>query len=92
MGNACGRGWLDLQRHVVRACEEMGSYYDSIATAVKSEVRALLSDYPDLPLATLNDDTPAANSETQAWLKTIQPEAPAAAAPEYTPPPAPVYE
>jgi len=92
MGSASGRGWLDLQRHVVRACEELGSYYDSIATAVKSEVRALLADYPDLPLATLNDDTPAANSETQAWLKTIQPEALAAAAPEYTPPPAPVYE
>ncbi len=89
MGNQCGRGWLDLQRHVVRACEEMGSYYDSIATAVKSEVRALVGDYPDLPLATLNDDTPAANSETQAWLKTIQPEAAESAAAVYAP--APVY-
>ena len=90
MGNASGRGWLDLQRHVVRACEEMGSPYDSIATAVKSEARALVGDYPDLPLATLNDDTPAANSETQAWLKTIQPEAAESAAPVYAP--APVYQ
>lgn len=90
MGNSSGRGWLDLQRHVVRACEEMGSYYDSIATAVKSEVGALLGDYPDLPSATLNDDTPAANTETQAWLKTIQRDAPAPAAYAYTP--APVYE
>ena len=90
MGNASGRGWLDLQRHVVRASEEMGSYYDSIATAVKSEVCALVCDYPDLPLATLNDDTPAANSETQAWLKTIQPDAAESAAPVYAP--APVYQ
>ena len=87
MGNSCGRGWLDLQRHVVRACEEMGSYYDTIATAVKSEVRALLGDYPDLPSVTLNDDTPAANTETQAWLKTIQPEAPELAAAAYQPSP-----
>jgi len=91
MGSPCGRGWLDLQRHAVRACEEMGSYYDSIATAIKSEVRALIGDYPDLTLATLNDDTPAANSETQAWLKTLQPEATESAAPAYTPP-EPVYE
>lgn len=90
MGNPCGRGWLDLQRNVVRACEEMGSYYDTIATAVKSEVRALLGDYPDLPSVTLNDDTPAANTETQAWLKTIQPAAPELAAAAYQP--APEYQ
>ncbi len=92
MGNPSGRGWLDLQRHVVRACEELGSFYDSIATAVKSELRALLGDYPDFTSAALNDDTPAANSETQAWLKTIQPEALERATAEYTPPPAPAYE
>lgn len=88
MGSPCGRGWLDLQRHVVRACEEMGSYYDAIATAVKSELRALLGDYPDLPSVTLNDDTPAANTETQTWLKTILPEAAGPAAAVYEPPPA----
>jgi type VI secretion system protein ImpA len=91
MGSPCGRGWLDLQRHVVRACEELGSYYDSIAVAVKSELRALLNDYPDLPLATMNDDTPVANGETQVWLKTIHEPAPAAA-PVYTPPAITAYE
>ena len=25
MAMPCGRGWLDLQRYVVRACEELGS-------------------------------------------------------------------
>ncbi len=86
MAGPSGRGWLDLQRHVVRACEELGTYYDSIATAVKSELRALLGDYPDLPAATLNDDTPAANAETQTWLATIREREAQRAAPIYTPP------
>jgi type VI secretion-associated protein, ImpA family len=71
MGEPCGRAWLDLQRHVVRACEEQGSYYDPIAHAIKSELRALLHDIPDLPSATLTDDTPAANGETQKWLNEL---------------------
>lgn len=79
MGSSCGRGWLDLQRHVVRACDELGSYYYPVSTAVISALRALLADYSDLVSATLTDDTPAANSETQAWLKTIH-EPPAAPA------------
>jgi type VI secretion system protein ImpA len=91
MGQPCGRGWLDLQRHVVRACEEIGSYYDPIATAVKSELRALLADYPDLRSATLTDDTPAANSETQTWLSTIV-EATALAAAASATAYAPAYE
>ena len=38
----CGRGWLDLQRYVVRACENLGGRYDPIALAVRAEVRTLL--------------------------------------------------
>ena len=68
MGLPCGRGWLDLQRYVVRACENLGSWYDPIALAVRAEVKALLQDFPQLPSLTLSDDTPTANPETQAWL------------------------
>lgn len=69
MAMPCGRGWLDLQRYVVRACQELGSYYDRIAAAVKSSLRELLADYPHLPEMTLMDDTPVANPETQQWLR-----------------------
>jgi type VI secretion system protein ImpA len=69
MGMECGRGWLDLQRYVARACYEMGSYYDPIRQAVISSLRALLADYPRLVEMTLMDDTPTANAETQTWLK-----------------------
>ena len=76
MAQPCGRAWLDLQRYVVRAAESYG--YTAIAQAVRSELRALLSDLPQLPNWTLMDDTPAANAETQAFLKELT--APAAAA------------
>jgi len=69
MGMECGRGWLDLQRYVCRACHESGFYYDGIRKAVTSDLRALLLDYPRLPELTMIDDTPTANAETQAWLK-----------------------
>ncbi len=65
----CGRGWLDLQRFAVRACESLGSDFDPVAVAIRSETRALLADYPELIDCSLMDDTPAANAETQAWLK-----------------------
>jgi type VI secretion system protein ImpA len=68
MASPCGRGWLDLQRYVVRACEELGSYYDPIALAVRAELKALLENLPQLRSLTMADDTPAANPETQAWL------------------------
>lgn len=67
MAEPCGRAWLDLQRYVVRGCEAYG--YPAIAAAIKSEVKALVKDIPALPQWTLADDTPTANSETQAWLK-----------------------
>ena len=68
MASPCGRGWLDLQRYVVRACEELGGYYEPIALAVRAEVKGLLGDFPQLRSSTLTDDTPAANPETQSWL------------------------
>jgi type VI secretion system protein ImpA len=67
----CGRAWLDLQRFVVEACVALGSNYDAIAIAIRSELRTLLRDLPGLLDATLTDETPAANPETQAWLREL---------------------
>jgi type VI secretion system protein ImpA len=81
----CGRSWLDLQRYAVRACENLG--YDAVAAAIRAELRALLTDYPDLACACLSDDTPAANAETQSWIhERILPPSP----PEVAPVPPPV--
>ena len=66
MALPCGRGWLDLQRYTVRACEGLG--HGAVVSAVCAGLRSLLSDYPDLVSASLSDDTPAANNETQAWI------------------------
>ena len=65
----------------MRACENLGSWYDPIALALRAEVRLLLQDFPQLRSSTMADDTPTANPETQAWLEelgTAQAVAPAA--------------
>jgi type VI secretion system protein ImpA len=69
MALPCGRAWLDLQRYAVKALDEFG--YPGIASAIRSEVRSLVADLPQLPQWTLADDTPTANAETQAWLKEV---------------------
>ncbi|HET9409543.1 MAG TPA: type VI secretion system protein TssA [Candidatus Sulfotelmatobacter sp.] len=81
MALPCSRAWLDLQRLVVEACDALGSDYAAIAQAIRSELKALVTDIPQLLDATLMDDTPAANQETRAWLKSLQgvPDQPAAA-------------
>jgi type VI secretion system protein ImpA len=67
--------WLDLQRFAVRACESLG--YSAVAAAIRSELRALLLDLPELSRASLADDTSAANEETKTWIQqTIVPAAP----------------
>ncbi|HUI40338.1 MAG TPA: type VI secretion system protein TssA [Terriglobia bacterium] len=82
MALPCSRAWLDLQRFVVEACDALGSDYQAVARAIRSELRALVTDIPQLLDATLMDDTPAANADTRAWLKSITQEPP-------SPPPAP---
>ena len=72
MALPCSRAWLDLQRLSVAACSALGAEYQPIATAIQSELRALLNDLPELLDATLLDDTPAANPETKAWLQHLQ--------------------
>src|SRR5208337_221498 len=71
MALPCSRAWLDLQRFVVEACVALGRNYDPIAVAIRSELRCLLRDVPQLLEATLMDDTPAANNETRKWLGEI---------------------
>src|SRR5215469_17856547 len=71
MALPCSRAWLDLQRAVVEACSNLGPQYAAISQAICSELRALLRDFPQLFSATLMDDTPAANVETQTWLREV---------------------
>jgi type VI secretion system protein ImpA len=71
MALPCSRAWLDLQRFVIEACAALGEDYSTIAISIGSEIQTLLRDLPHLMNATLNDDTPAANAETQAWLRDL---------------------
>ncbi len=74
MALPCSRAWLDLQRFVVDACVALGDDYNAIAIAIRSELRTLLRDLPNLLEITLTDDTPAANAQTQAWLRELMAE------------------
>ncbi len=67
MANLTGRGWLDLQRYSINACDQLG--HKTAAKALRSELKCFLGDFPQLPKAVLNDDTGAANPETLAWLE-----------------------
>jgi len=71
MALPCGRAWLDMQRFVVEACDGLGTGYEAIARAIRSELKALVTDIPQLLDATLMDETPAANAETRAWLVSL---------------------
>ena len=85
MALPCSRAWLDLQRFEIEACEALGSDYEAISRAIRSELKALVTDIPQLLDATLMDDTPAANAETRTWLKTLSQGPPPQAAPADAP-------
>jgi type VI secretion system protein ImpA len=68
LGDKSARAWLDLQRYIWRAAR--GAGYEAIAVAVVGTVRALLQDIPAIRTWMLDDDTPAANAETQQWIDT----------------------
>jgi type VI secretion system protein ImpA len=76
MSLPCSRGWLDLQKFAVDACAGLGSDYSDIAIAIRSELKTLARDVPQALEVSLLDDTPAANSETQAWLRELVVETP----------------
>lgn len=72
MALPCGRGWLDLQRYAVSACDALGSSYTPVSAAILSTLESLLSDYPQLSRSSLNDETATANPETQNWLQKLK--------------------
>ncbi len=66
LASECARAWLDLHRYIWRAGQETGA--EAISDAVVGTVRSLLAVRPELRHWTLEDDTGAANPETQQWL------------------------
>lgn len=67
MSTDVGRGWLDLHRYVIVACDKLK--YVTVAKALRSELKAFLQEFPQLHTATMTDDTGTANPETLAWLR-----------------------
>lgn len=66
MAEPCGRVWLDMHRYAWRAASE--AWNTSLATTIAGTVRQFLTDLPDIRTMTMDDDTPAANAETQQWI------------------------
>lgn len=69
MATPFGRGWLDLQRYVLTACDGLGAEYGAVGTAIRGALRSLLRDIPALADMTLMDDSQTANAETRSWLR-----------------------
>ena len=69
LASECARAWLDLHRYVWRAGQETGA--DAISVAVVGMIKSLLVVNPELRYWTLEDDTGAANPETQQWLDSV---------------------
>jgi type VI secretion system protein ImpA len=66
LASECARTWLDLHRYIWRAGQETGA--TALSDAVVGTVKSLLAVRPELRHWTLEDDTGAANPETQQWL------------------------
>jgi type VI secretion system protein ImpA len=66
LASECARAWLDLHRYIWQAGQETRA--EAIAAAVVGTIRSLLVIRPELRYWTLEDDTGAANPETQRWL------------------------
>src|SRR6266566_9062904 len=57
MATPNGRGWLDLQRYELTACEMLGQEYQYVRGVIRGTLVGLLRDFPQLPDLTLMDDT-----------------------------------
>lgn len=79
MSLPCSRGWLDLQKFTVDACSGLGGGYSAVAIAIRSELKTLVRDVPQVLEVSLLDDTPAANAETRTWLQELATETPSPA-------------
>ncbi|HEV2178778.1 MAG TPA: type VI secretion system protein TssA [Gemmatimonadaceae bacterium] len=69
MGTPVGRGWLDLQRYALTACQALGEDFAIVASSIRGELRALLGAIPSLPSMALMDDMPTATGATLSWLR-----------------------
>ena len=63
------RGWLDLHRYIWRAAQETGSA--ALSAAVVGTIKSLLTAQPEVRYWILEDDTGAANPETQRWIDSV---------------------
>ncbi len=70
METSAGRGWLDVQRFAVKALEKKGAYFAFVADAIRTGVRGLLQDLPELPHLRMRDGLPSADEETLGWIET----------------------
>ncbi len=61
--------WLDAQRLVVVAMEEMGRPYETAAIIVKSQTFALIQRLPALLKMQFADGTPFASEQFKSWYK-----------------------
>ena len=66
LGTPCGRGWLDLYRHLWTSCREVG--WEAQQRSIVNVVIQIMREMPELPEWTLNDGTPVANPDTVRWL------------------------
>ena len=66
LASESSRSWLDLHRYIWRAGQETGA--EAISAAVVGTMKSLLTARPEVRHWTLEDDTGAANPETQQWL------------------------
>lgn len=71
LGLPSGMAWLDIHRYSTKACESMGSEYNSVAKAIESTLANLLTQIPELPQAVFLDDTAVASPESIGWLQGI---------------------
>ncbi|MFZ1985143.1 MAG: type VI secretion system protein TssA [Desulfatitalea sp.] len=64
--------WLDLNRYVAEALNDLGADHQPARTAVGHETAGLLQRLPGLENLRFSDGMPFADAQTQAWLKSIR--------------------
>ena len=67
LAEPCARVWLDLHRYLWQATSESG--YKPFANVILASVRAILTEYPEMPKWTFVDDTAVANADTLKWIE-----------------------
>jgi len=63
--------WLDLQRLMVTALEQLGASYKAVRQAVTAACAELVERLPGLTALTFSDGMPFADLPTQEWLATL---------------------